>query len=307
MKPNDRIYVAGHRGLVGSALVRALLRRGFSNLVLATREQLDLRNPVDVAAFFAAHRPQVVFLAAAKVGGIAANQAQPGDFIHDNLLIQTHVIEAARRIGVEQLIFFASSCVYPRLAPQPMREAHLLTGPLEPTNDAYAIAKIAGVMMVDAYRRQHGLRGTSLVPANVYGPGDNFDRETSHVVAALIRKVVEGKRSGEPVVLWGSGAPRRELLHVDDLADAALFVAERDDVPPLVNVGTGQDLSIRELATKLATIVGYDGVVTWDGSRPDGMPRKVLDVSRLGQLGWRAQIDLERGLAETVRWYTTAR
>lgn len=303
MKPSDRIYVAGHRGLVGGALVRALLSRGFSNLILATREQLDLRSAVDVGAFFAAHRPQVVFLAAAKVGGIAANQRQPGDFIHDNLLIQTHVIEAARRVGVEQLIFFASSCVYPRLAPQPMREEHLLTGALEPTNDAYAIAKIAGVMMVDAYRRQHGLRATSLVPANVYGPGDNFDRETSHVVAALIRKLDDGKRRGEPVVLWGSGAPRRELLHVDDLADAALFVAERDDAPPLVNVGTGEDVSIRELATKLATIVGYDGEVTWDASRPDGMPRKVLEVSRLAALGWRAQIGLDEGLAQTWAWY----
>lgn len=304
MDKQAKIYVAGHRGLVGSALVRRLRAAGYRNLVLRTHQELDLRDQQAVEAFFAQERPDFVFLAAAKVGGILANATYPADFIRDNLLIQTHVIDAAYRYGVKKLLFLGSSCIYPKFAPQPMREACLLTGPLEPTNEAYAVAKIAGIKMVQAYRRQYGFRGISLMPTNLYGPGDNFDLETSHVLPALIRKFHEAKERGErQVIVWGTGKPRREFLHVDDLADAALFLMERYDEEEIINVGVGEDISIRELAELIAEIVGFTGDIVFDPSKPDGTPRKLLDVSRLFALGWRPSIPLREGIAQTYRWF----
>jgi GDP-L-fucose synthase len=299
-----RIFVAGHRGLVGSAIVRRLERDGHRALLLRTRAELDLTRPDAVERFFAQEKPEVVFLAAAKVGGILANDRQPADFIRENLLIQTHVIDAAYRHGVEKLLFLGSSCIYPKHAPQPMREEHLLTGPLEPTNSAYAIAKIAGIEMLRAYRRQHGLRGICLQPTNLYGPGDNFDLQSSHVLPALIRKFHEAKAAGAPhVVLWGTGSPRREFLHVDDLADACVHLLERYDEPDIVNVGVGEDISIRELAELVRGVVGYEGDIVLDTTKPDGTPRKLLDVSKLHALGWKARIPLRDGIASTYDWY----
>jgi len=301
MEQAARIYVAGHRGLVGSAIVRALESRGFPNLVLRTRQELDLRDARAVESLFAGQKPQYVFLAAATVGGILANDARPADFIRDNLQIQTNVIESARQAGVGKLLFLGSSCIYPRLAPQPMKEEHLLGGPLEPTNEAYAIAKIAGIKMCQAYARQYGCRFISVMPTNLYGPGDNYDLETSHVVPALIRKFVEARRAGTPAVtVWGSGAPRREFLHVDDLAEACLFLMEKYDRPEIINIGIGTDIPIGELALLIQKITGYRGEIRFDRSKPDGTPRKLLDVSRITALGWKARIPLEEGLRRTV-------
>jgi GDP-L-fucose synthase len=303
-----RIFVAGHRGLVGSAIVRRLERDGHRSLLVRTRAELDLTDHASVERFFSAEKPEVVFLAAAKVGGILANDRHPADFIRENLLIQTHVIDASHRHGAAKLVFLGSSCIYPKLAPQPMREEHLLTGPLEPTNSAYAIAKIAGIEMVRAYRRQHGMHGICLQPTNLYGPGDNFDLQSSHVLPALIRKFHEAKISKAPsVVLWGTGTPRREFLHVDDLADACVHLVERYDGADIVNVGVGEDVSIRELAELVRDVVGYDGDIVQDTTKPDGTPRKLLDVSRLHALGWRARIGLREGVASTYAWYLANR
>ena len=298
------VYVAGHRGLVGSALVRALDARGTS-LVARTSRELDLRDRGAVDAFFDEERPTHVVLAAAKVGGIMANSTLPAEFLSDNLRIQVNVMDAAARTGVDRLLFLGSSCIYPRLAEQPIREDSLLTGPLEPTNDAYAIAKIAGIMHVQALRRQYGASFISAMPTNLYGPGDNFDLQASHVLPAMIRRFDEAARSGaESVTCWGTGSPRREFLHVDDLAEASLFLLEHYDDPQTINVGTGVDVTIRELAETVARVVGFSGRIEWDTSKPDGTPRKLLDVSRLAELGWRARTELDDGLRDTFRWYT---
>ncbi len=308
MDKTSKIYVAGHRGLVGSAILRRLQAEGYTNLVVRTRQELDLTNQAAVERFFAQERPEYVFLAAAKVGGILANATYPADFIRDNLLIQTHVIDAAYRHGAKKLLFLGSSCIYPKYAPQPMKEEHLLTGPLEPTNEAYAVAKIAGIKMAQAYRRQYGFNAISLMPTNLYGPGDNFDLQTSHVLPALIRKFHEAKERGDrPVVVWGTGKPRREFLHVDDLADAAVFLMQHYDEEQIINVGVGEDISIAELAALIKRIVGYEGKIVYDTSKPDGTPRKLLDVSRLFALGWRPKISLEEGIRQTYAWFLAHR
>ena len=299
-----RVFVAGHRGLVGSAIVRALATAGFSDVVTRTHAELDLIDRGSVDRFFADNRPEVVFLAAAKVGGILANDRFSGDFIRDNLLIQTHVIDAAHRNGTKKLVFLGSSCIYPKLAPQPIREDSLLNGDLEPTNDAYAIAKIAGIKMAQAYRKQFGFDAISLMPTNLYGPHDNFDLQSSHVLPALMRKLHEAKLRGDrSVVVWGTGTPRREFLHVDDLAAACLFLGERYASGELVNVGVGEDVSIRELAEMVRDVVGFTGALELDTSKPDGTPRKLLDVSRLRSLGFEARIPLREGIASTYRWF----
>jgi GDP-L-fucose synthase len=310
-RPLDRdsvVYVAGHRGLVGSAIWRHLEAEGFTRLVGRTSAELDLRDRAAVAAFFAAERPQVVFLAAAKVGGIMANSTYPADFLSDNLQIQVNVMDAAAATGVERLLFLGSSCIYPKFAPQPIREDSLLTGALEPTNDAYAIAKIAGILQVQSLRRQHQVHYISAMPTNLYGPGDNFDPEKSHVLPALIRRFHEAKESGaESVTCWGTGSPRREFLHVDDLASACLFLVENYDSEATINVGTGTDVTIKELAETVAAIVGYEGEILWDTTKPDGTPQKLLDVSRLTSLGWTASIPLDAGLRSTYAWYVEHR
>lgn len=304
MKQENKIYLAGHRGLVGSALHRALQAKGYTNVITRTHAELDLTNQKVVQHFFAQERPEYVFLAAAKVGGILANSTSPADFIHDNLLIQTNVIDAAYRHGVKKLLFLGSSCIYPRLAPQPLREEYLLTSPLEPTNEWYAVAKIAGIKMCQAYRRQYGFNTISLMPTNLYGPGDSFDLNTSHVLPALIRKFHECKIAGvSPVVVWGSGTPRREFLHVDDLADASLFLMQHYDAEDIINVGVGKDISIRELAELIAAVVDYKGAIAFDTLKPDGTPRKLLDVTRQQELGWRPTIELREGIAQTYHWY----
>ena len=301
---SSRIYVAGHHGLVGSAIVRELNRRGCEGIITASRAQLDLRQQAAVTEFFSEQRPDFVFLAAAKVGGILANSTHPAEFLYDNLAIQTHVIHAAWKAGIRNLVFLGSSCIYPRLAPQPMKEEYLLTGALEPTNEAYAIAKIAGLKLCAAYRAQYGFDAISLMPTNLYGPGDNFDLESSHVLPALIRRFHEAKAEGAPQVrLWGTGAPRREFLHVDDLAKAACFAMENYEDPTPLNVGVGEDLPIAELARVIARAVGFPGEICFYPSKPDGTPRKLLDVSRIHGLGWRAAIGLEQGIASTYEWY----
>ena len=303
----SKVYVAGHRGLVGSAIMRRLEKEGFSNIVTRTHAELDLTDQAAVSRFFEEEKPRYVFLAAAKVGGIQANDTYRADFVRINLQIETNVIEAAYRSGVERLMFLGSSCIYPKHAPQPMKEEHLLTGPLEPTNAPYAIAKIAGIIMCDSYNRQFGTDFIASMPTNLYGPGDNFDLETSHVLPALIRKFHEAKVEGRPQVeLWGTGKPMREFLHVDDLADAVLFMMDHFDPKPddvFLNVGTGTDVTIAELANLVAKVVGYEGDLVWDRSKPDGTPRKLLDVSRLAELGWKARIGLEEGLAQTYQWF----
>jgi GDP-L-fucose synthase len=304
MTPASRIFVAGHRGLVGSSIVRCLQERGYRNLTLATRAELELRDQSAVSRFFESRLPEFVFVAAAKVGGILANSTQPADFLYDNLAVQTNVIHAAWQHGVKKLVFLGSSCIYPRMAPQPIKEEYLLSGPLEPTNEAYAIAKIAGLKLAAAYRAQYGFPAVSLMPTNLYGPGDNFDLQTSHVLPAMIRRFHQAKLGQSPAVtLWGTGTPRREFLHVDDLASAACFVMENYDGGDLLNVGTGEDLSIADLAALVARVVDYKGEIRFDPSKPDGTPRKLLDVSRLHALGWRASIGLEEGVRATYEWY----
>ena len=299
-----KIYVAGHRGLVGSAIMRALQRRGYRNIIVRSRSELDLRDRQAVWDFFESERPEYVYLAAAKVGGIWANMTYPVEFLQDNLYIELNVISAAYAFGVKKLLFLGSSCIYPRLAPQPIKEEYLLTGALEPTNQPYAIAKIAGIELVNAYRRQYGVPFISAMPTNLYGPGDNFDLETSHVLPALLRKMHEAKLRGEPTVtVWGTGTPRREFLHVDDLAEACLFLMDRYDDSVPINIGTGEDISIRELAELIRDIVGFGGEIVFDPTKPDGMPRKLLDVSRITDLGWKPKISLREGIEMTYRWY----
>jgi GDP-L-fucose synthase len=304
MEQQSRIFVAGHRGLVGSAIVRRLREAGYENLVLCEHAQLDLARQAAVEEFFARERPEYVFLAAARVGGIRANSRQPARFIQENLAIQSNVIDAAWGHGVRKLLFLGSSCIYPRRAPQPMPEECLLSGPLEPTNEWYAIAKIAGLKMCQAYRREHGFSAITAMPTNLYGPGDNFSLEDAHVLPALMRKCHEARTGGRTeVVVWGTGAPLREFLHVDDLADACLFLMQSYDDESPVNVGWGEDLSIAELAGIVGRAVGFHGALRFDTAFPDGTPRKLLDVTRMRALGWKPRIALETGVAETYRWF----
>jgi GDP-L-fucose synthase len=309
MNKTSRIYVAGHRGLVGSAIVRRLEKDGYENLLLRTSKELDLRDQQATFAFFEQERPEYVFLAAAKVGGILANDTYPVDFISENLLIQQNVIQAAQSFGVTKLLFLGSSCIYPKMSPQPIKESYLLTGPLEPTNEWYAIAKIAGIKLCQAYNKQYGTRFISAMPTNLYGPNDNFDLETSHVLPAMIRKFHEAKvkqeTTGEKatVTLWGSGTPRREFLHVDDLAGACLHLMHHYEGDAPINVGVGEDVTIRELAETISDVVGFKGEVVWEVSKPDGTPRKLLDVSNIQSLGWKAAIPLESGIQSTYEWF----
>ncbi|ABQ27370.1 GDP-L-fucose synthase family protein [Geotalea uraniireducens] len=329
MDKDSKIYVAGHRGLVGSAIVRKIEAEGYKNIVVRTSSELDLRNQAAVADFFHKEKPEYVFLAAAKVGGIVANNSFPAEFIYDNLMIQTNVIHHAWLNGVTKLLFLGSTCIYPKLAPQPIKEEYLLTGPLEPTNEAYAIAKIAGIKMCQSYNRQYGTRFVSAMPTNLYGPNDNFDLETSHVLPALIRKFHEAKMgngergtgNGEKhqahVTIWGSGTPKREFIHVDDLADACLFLmtlpeeqyrsllipGPQSPVPALINIGSGEEVTISELALRIKEIVGFAGELVFDSTKPDGTPRKLSDVSRIHAIGWKHKINLEEGLRNVYRWY----
>jgi len=304
LNPTTRIYIAGHRGLVGSAIVRALEKRNFTNIISATSSELDLRDRTAVSDFFVQTKPEYVVLAAAKVGGILANNTFPADFLSQNLQIQLNVMDAALDSQVERLLFLGSSCIYPKFAAQPIRESELLTGHLEPTNDAYAIAKIAGIMQVQAIRRQHELPWISAMPTNLYGPNDNFSAAGSHVLPAMIRRYEEARLNGSAVVTnWGTGTPRREFLHVDDMAEACIHLLETYDGPDQVNVGTGTDVSIKELASLVADAVGYRGAMEWDVTKPDGTPQKLLDVSKLTGTGWTAQIPLEDGVVDTVKWF----
>ena len=304
MKLDSKIYVAGHRGMVGSAIVRALENRGFKNLIYKTSEELDLTNQLQVQIFFENEKPEYVFLAAAKVGGIVANNTYRADFIYQNLLIQTNVIHASYETRVSKLLFLGSSCIYPKNAPQPLKEEFLLTGLLEPTNEPYAIAKIAGIKMCEAYRDQYGCNFISLMPTNLYGPNDNYDSNNSHVLPALLRKFIEAKVKGEKsVIIWGSGTPLREFLHVDDLADACLFVMENYNEKEFLNIGTGQDISILNLAKLVKEIVGFEGEITLDKSKPDGTPRKLMDVTKLSNLGWSPSIKLNDGIRLTISEY----
>ena len=304
MNVGDKIYVAGHRGLVGSAICRRLTALGYTQLITRSHAELDLTDQAAVRSFFAQTTPEYVILAAARVGGILANSTYPAMFIRDNLAIQTHVIDAAYHSGVRKLLFLGSSCIYHSLAPQPLHEDALLSSALEPTNEWYAIAKIAGIKMCQAYRRQYGFNAISLMPTNLYGPGDNFDLESSHVLPALLRKCHEAKAAGAPEVgVWGTGQPRREFLHVDDLADAVVFLMQHYDDEGIINVGVGEDITIRELAEMIASTVGFNGALRFDTSKPDGTPRKLLDVSRLFALGWRPQIAMREGLQQTYTWY----
>lgn len=304
MDRDSKIFVAGHRGLVGSAIVRRLRAEGASNLLLRTRSELELSNQPAVAEFFATERPEFVIFAAAKVGGIHANNTYPAEFIQDNLVVQTNVIHAAWKNGTQKLCFLGSSCIYPKLAPQPLNEDSLLTGPLEPTNEWYAVAKIAGIKTCQAYRRQYGFDAISLMPTNLYGPGDNFHPENSHVMPAMIRRFHEAKLRGDAsVTIWGTGTPRREFLHVDDMADAAVFLMRNYSGEGIINVGTGIDVSILELAQLVAEVVGYPGEIRTDPSKPDGTPRKLLDVGRLDALGWKARTGLSEGVESAYGWF----
>jgi GDP-L-fucose synthase len=301
---DTQIYVAGHRGLVGSAIVRALKAQGYTQLLLRTHRELDLTDQRSVSAFFQRERPEAVIMAAARVGGINANNTRPAEFIRDNLLIQDNVIDAAYRAGVAKFVFLGSSCIYPKLAPQPIKEDSLLTGPLEPTNEWYAIAKIAGVKMCQAYRRQYGFNAISLMPTNLYGPGDNFDLQNSHVLPALIRRFHEAKLRGDgSLTVWGTGTPRREFLHVDDLADAVIYLLKTYNEEAIVNIGWGEDVTIRELAETVASVAGFRGRLEFDPSKPDGTPRKLLDTSRLTALGWVPKIKLKAGIESTYAWF----
>ncbi|MBP7635975.1 GDP-L-fucose synthase [Candidatus Ozemobacteraceae bacterium] len=311
MQPDSKIYVAGHRGLAGSALVRALDGHGYTNLLLRTHAELELRDAASVEAFFSTEKPEYVLLAAAKVGGIHANSTYPAEFIYDNLAISTNVIHASWRHGVKRLLFLGSSCIYPRECPQPMREEYLLSGPLEPTNAPYSLAKIAGVMMCDSYNRQYNTRFISAMPTNLYGPGDNYDLQNSHVLPALIRKFHEAKQAGaDTVEIWGSGTPCREFLYSDDMAEACVFLLEssderlfRPDRIALFNIGCGEELTIRELAETVARVIEFKGRLVWNNSKPDGMPRKLLDVSRIAALGWRPRVRLEDGIFRAWQEY----
>jgi GDP-L-fucose synthase len=304
MNLDSRIYVAGHRGLVGSAIVRRLQADGATNLILRAHDELDLVDQAAVKAFFATERPEYVFLAAAKVGGIHANSNYPAEFIHDNLAIQTNVIHNAWKHGAKKLLFLGSSCIYPRDSPQPIKEEYLLTGPLEPTNEWYAVAKIAGLKMCQAYRQQYGFNAICAMPTNLYGPGDNYDAENSHVVPALIRRIHQAKVIAAPLVsIWGSGRPLREFLHVDDLADALVFLMRAYSDGDIINVGSGLEISIAELAALLSEIIGYQGELEFDSSRPDGTPRKLLDSSRLNTMGWQPRMDLKTGLRDATLWF----
>lgn len=307
MEKSARIYIAGHRGMVGSALLRKLESEGFTNIILRTSKELDLRNQQDVINFFEVEKPEYVFLAAAKVGGIMANNVYRGEFLYDNLMIQSNIIHAAYKIGVKKLMFLGSSCIYPKMAPQPLKEEYLLTGPLEHTNEPYAIAKIAGIKMCDAYRAQYGCNFISVMPTNLYGPNDNYDLHSSHVLPALIRKFHEAKINGDAsVTIWGTGKPRREFLHADDLADACLYLMLHYDDEGLVNVGTGEDLEIGDLAIMIADVVGFTGTIQHDTSKPDGTPRKLMDVTKLHHLGWTHTINLRRGLEMVYAEYAAA-
>ena len=304
MNRSEKIYVAGHLGMVGSAVIRALETNDHSNLLKRTRAELDLGDTAAVAKFFQKEKPEIVIFAAAKVGGIKANNDFPVEFLIDNLRIQTNVIAAAHESGARKLLFLGSSCIYPKHAPQPIPESALLTGPLEPTNEAYAIAKIAGIKLCQAYDREYGANFISAMPTNLYGPNESFDLETSHVLAALLRKAHEAKKNrARELVVWGTGAPRREFLHVDDCASACLFLLQKYDSPQIINVGSGEDLTIRELAELICDVVGFDGELTWDKSKPDGTPRKLLDVSKLRALGWKPTIPLREGIARTYDWF----
>jgi GDP-L-fucose synthase len=304
MNKSDRIFVAGHRGMVGSALIRRLEAEGFVNLLVCDRSKLDLSNDAAVARFFTEQKPAAVILAAAKVGGIKANNDFPVEFLLENLRIQNNVICSAHESGVLKLLFLGSSCIYPKFAPQPLPETALLSGPLEPTNEAYAIAKIAGIKLCQAYSREYGANFISVMPTNLYGPNDNFDLETSHVVAALLRKAHEAKtRKDRKLTVWGSGKPRREFLHVDDLASACLLLLEKYNSPEIINVGCGADISIRELAELICDVVGFDGELAWDATKPDGTPRKLLDVTKLRDLGWKPSVPLRDGIAQTYEWF----
>lgn len=301
MEKNSKIYVAGHRGMVGSAILRGLRKNGFDNLIFRKSKELDLRDQAAVNEFFRKERPDYVFLAAAKVGGIMANNVYRADFLYENLMIQSNVIHAAYQNGVKKLMFLGSSCIYPKLAPQPLKEEYLLTGLLEPTNEPYAIAKIAGIKMCDAYRAQYGCSFISAMPTNLYGPNDNYDLQNSHVLPALIRKFLTAKKNNDPsVVLWGTGTPLREFMHADDLADACLFLMDNFDEEGFVNVGTGVDLTIRDLSEMIKTIVGYEGDIIQDTTKPDGTPRKLMDVSKIHAMGWQHQISLEEGIKSVV-------
>jgi GDP-L-fucose synthase len=304
VKSGDKIYVAGHRGMVGSAIVRKLEANGFTNLVTRTSSELDLRNQSGVRTFFAEERPEFVYMAAAKVGGIHANNTYRADFLYDNLAIATNVIAAAKEYSTEKLLFLGSSCIYPKMAPQPLTEESLLTGPLESTNEPYAIAKIAGIKLCETFRDQHGCNFISAMPTNLYGPNDNYDLQNSHVLPALVRKFYEAKREGKPSVeIWGSGNPMREFLHVDDLAEACIFLMENYDGRSFVNVGTGSDVAIKDLAALIAEEVGYEGDLVFDPSKPDGTPRKLMDVSKILSLGWKHRIGLHEGIAEVCNLY----
>ena len=308
MDQGSRVYVAGHRGLAGSAIHRRLQADGYKHLITRPHVDLDLADQQSVEHFFAAEKPEFVFLAAAKVGGILANSTYPADFLRENLLIEANVIDASHRHGVKKLLFLGSSCIYPKFAPQPIREDSLLTSPLEPTNEAYAIAKIAGLKMAQAYRQQYGFRAISLMPTNLYGPHDNFDPAAAHVLPALLRRFSEAVESKQPeVTIWGTGTVRREFMHADDLADAAVFLMQHYNEAQIINVGTGEDVTIRELAELIRDVTGYPGRILTDPSRPDGTPRKLLDVSRISALGWKARIPLRQGLEETYRWFTSQR
>jgi len=312
MDSRSRIYVAGNTGMVGSAIVRMLHRKGYTNIFSTPSKHFDLRRQDEVERFFQINQPEYVYLAAAKVGGILANRDYPAHFIYDNLMIQSNIIEAARKFGVKKLLFLGSSCIYPKECPQPIKEEYLLTGPLEPTNDAYAIAKIAGIKMCQAYRKQYGFNAISLMPTNLYGPNDNFDTESSHVLPALIRKFEDGKSNighdlggsyQYPVTLWGDGSPMREFLHVDDLADACFTAMVNYDGDEPLNVGTGEDIKISTLASIISDVVGFSGGIDWDTDKPNGTPRKLLDVSKIKALGWEPKIDLEEGIKSTYEWY----
>ncbi|MFA6524246.1 MAG: GDP-L-fucose synthase [Candidatus Paceibacterota bacterium] len=312
MNKNSKIYVAGHRGLVGSALTRALKKGGYTNLIMRTHQELDLTRQADVEHFFMTEKPEYVFLAAAKVGGIMANNTYPAEFIYQNLVIETNIIESARKNGVKKLLFLGSSCIYPKFAPQPMKEEHLLTGTIEPTNEPYALAKIAGIKMCQSYNRQYGTNFVAVMPTNLYGPNDNFDLTSSHVLPALIRKFHEAKEAGaKEVVAWGTGSPKREFLHVDDLAEACLFVMnkynptkeENEKGSIFMNLGTGEDISIKELTEMIKEVVEFKGKIVWDTTKPDGTPRKLLDVSKINNLGWKSAITLENGIRTTYEWF----